>query len=92
MSILQYHIKIFVRAIFEILRLGRDIQPQNRIPDHGKIPIGCTIGHPWGLGLDFDQISLDIGPERYPEPLLMFLGLEFCVEFISGTFRTIGAL
>ena len=92
MSILQYNIKIFVRAIFEILRLGRDIPPQNRIPDHGKIPIGCSIGNPWGLGLDFDQISLDFGFERFSEPPLMFLGLEFCVEFISGTLRTIGAL
>ena len=92
MSILQYHIKIFVRAIFEILRLGRDIPPQNRIPDHGRIPIGCTIGNPWGLGLDFDQIPLDFGPERCPDPLLMFLGLKFCVESISGTPRAIGAL
>ena len=92
MSILQYYLKKIVTAIFEILLLGRDISPQNRIPDHSKIPIGFTIGNPWGLGLDFDQIPLDFGPERCPDPLLMFLGLKFCVESISGTPRAIGAL
>ena len=89
---LQYYIKKIVRAIFEILRLGRDIPPQNRIPDHGKIPIGFTIGNPWGLGPDFDQISMDFGPERCPDLLLMFLGSNFCVESIPGTPRAIGAL
>ena len=92
MSILQYHIKIFVRAIFEILRLGRDIPRQNRIPDHGRIPIGCTKGNPWSLGLDFNQILLDFGPERCLDPLLMLLVSKLRVESISGTPRAIGVL
>ena len=92
MNILQYNNKKIVRAIFEILPLGRDIPAQNRIPNHGKIPIDFTIENPWGLGADFDQIPLDFGPERCPDPLLMFLGSKFCVESISGTPRAIGAL
>ena len=100
LPLLFFMIAIYFRATEPVNRIENKIMPVERwavhadahfcpvaiVEYHGPSPFESpkTAIFPW----QSDPPTL----ERCPEPLLMFLGLEFCVEFISGTLRTIGAL